>query len=70
MEDLKGRHLYRPAPPNRVRMFESHDGEGLVDEVMESGLYSPGDPIGQTLKPFFGKLYESCGVSRQPWQDE
>jgi hypothetical protein len=70
MEDLKGRFLYRPTPANKVRIFQSHDGEGLVDEVMESGLYSPADPVGPTLKSFFVKLYQSCGLARQEWQDE
>lgn len=70
MEDLKGRHLYTPVPPNHIKFFQSHDGECLVDEVMESGPYSPGDSPTMTLKPFFSKLYESCGVSRQDWQDK
>jgi hypothetical protein len=67
MEDLKGRHLYRPT---KVRVRPSHDGVGLIPEVTESGLYSPGDPVGPALKPFFVKLYQSCGLSRQQWQDE
>ncbi len=70
MEDLKGRHLYTPTPPNHIRIRQAHDGEGLVDEIVVSGLYSPGDPVGSTLKPFFAKLYESCGLARQDWQDE
>jgi hypothetical protein len=70
MEDLRGRHLYVPTPPGNVRIFQSHDGEGLVDEIMESGLYSLGEQPATTLKPFFTKLYESCGVSRQEWQDK
>jgi hypothetical protein len=36
---------------------------------MESGFYSPGDAPALALKPFFAKLYESCGISRQEWQD-
>jgi hypothetical protein len=43
MEDLKGRYLFVPPPPNHTRFFPHHDGECLVDEVVESGLYSPGD---------------------------
>jgi hypothetical protein len=70
MEDLKGRHLYAPAPPKHTRLFQHPDGEGLVDEVMESGLYSPGELPGPALKPFFVKFYESCSVSRQGWQDK
>jgi hypothetical protein len=69
MEDLKGRALYVPPPPNHHKSFSTHDGECLVDDVIESGLYSPGDLPGPILKPFFVKLYESCGMSRQDWQD-
>lgn len=70
IEDLRGRHLFLPTPPNHTRFRQSHDGEGLVDVVEESGLYSPGDPVGPALKPFFVRLYESCGVSHQQWQDK
>jgi hypothetical protein len=70
MEDLKGRLLYRPTRPNMLSFPQPPEGEGLVDEVMESGIYSPGDPVGPTLEPFFVKLYESCGIAREEWQDE
>jgi hypothetical protein len=69
MENLNGRLLYIPAPPKHSRFQFGPDGECLVDVVSETGLYSPGDPPGPTLKPFFSKLYESCAASRQDWQD-
>ena len=70
MENLKGRILYIPTRPGFQRFRSSHDGECLEDVVTESGLYSPpGDVPGPTLKRFFVKLYESCGVLRQEWQD-
>ena len=69
MENLKGCFLYRPSPPNTIRLNMSPDGECLVDVVCESGTYSPSDSPGQTLKPFFARLYAACGVSRQTWQD-
>lgn len=69
MQDLEGRVLYRPPRPGMF-MFRPPEGTGLVDEVMESGSYSPGDPVRAALKPFFVKLYESCGMAREDWQDE
>jgi hypothetical protein len=51
-------------------MFPGADGKCMIDTVSETGLYSPGDMPGPTLKSFFVKLYESCGVSRQDWQDK
>jgi hypothetical protein len=69
MEKLKERILYLPTRPGYQRLFQSHDGECMEDDVVETGLYSPGDAPGLSLKPFFAKLYESCGVSRRDWQD-
>jgi hypothetical protein len=71
MENLKGRLLYKPLPRGIQKLSPSHDGECLLlDVVSESGVYSPGDPPGLTLEPFFKKLYEACGVSRQEWQKD
>jgi hypothetical protein len=69
MESLKGRDLYMPTPQGHMRVWPGPDGKCLVDVVCESGSYSPGDAPGPTLKPFFSKLYNSCGISRQDWQD-
>jgi hypothetical protein len=38
--------------------------------VTKSGQYSLGDPLGETLKPFFEEIYDSCGMSRREWQDK
>jgi hypothetical protein len=69
MEDLKGRDLFVPAPPGQMRMTDYPQGKCLVPVVEVSGLYSPGEPVQQAMKPFFTKLYDSCGVARQAWQD-
>jgi len=69
MENLKGRDLHVPTRSGMMRGFPSPQGKCLVDAVTESGVYSPGDPPGKVLKPFFTKLYNSCAVSRQDWQD-
>jgi hypothetical protein len=69
MEDLKGRDLFVPAPPGHMRYSDRPQGRGLVSVVEESGLYSPGESLATALKPFFVKLYDSCGVARREWQD-
>ncbi len=70
MENLKGRVLYVPTPPNHTRVRPGPDGKCLIDVVNESGLYTPGDAPGKCLKPFFSKLYDSCGIAREDWQDQ
>jgi hypothetical protein len=65
MEELKGRNLYRPTQNGMMRVWPGPDGKGLVDIVAVSGIYTPSSAPGPTLKPFFSKLYESCGASRQ-----
>ena len=69
MENLKGRVLYAAVTPGYMRSLPRPDGKCLDDVVTESGTYSPGDAPGPTLKPFFAKLYNNCGLSRQDWQD-
>jgi hypothetical protein len=70
MENLKGRLLYVPARPGHMRFFPGPQGKCIDDVISETGTYSPGDPPGSTLKPFFEKLYNACGVRREAWQDE
>jgi hypothetical protein len=69
MENLKGRALYMPSPPGRIRSSQQPDGKCLVDVVTMEGNYSPGESVAKALKPFFAELYNACGVSRQSWQD-
>ena len=69
MESLKGRDLYMPTPAGQMRIWPGPDGKCLVDDVCVSGTYTPGDPPGPTLKPFFTKLYDGCCARRQDWQD-
>jgi hypothetical protein len=69
MDRLKGRALYVPAPPGFMRALPHPNGQCLLQMVTESGIYSPGDATAPALKPFFVKLYEACGVSRESWQD-
>jgi hypothetical protein len=69
MENLRGRSIYVPAPAGRMSMF-GPQGTCLEDTVVCEGTYSPGDPLGQTLKPFFSKLFDSCGVERPAYLDD
>jgi hypothetical protein len=69
MENLKGRVLYLPTRPGYYRAMPGPDGKCIEDIISESGTYSPGDSPGKTLRPFFQKLYDSCGVAREDWRD-
>jgi hypothetical protein len=37
---------------------------------MGAGTYSPGEPLGQALKPFFANLFDGCGVDRPARLDD
>ncbi len=69
MENLRGRAIYVPAPAGRISSFGPH-GSCLEDAVTAEGTYSPGEPLGQALKPFFAKLFDSCCVDRPARLDE
>jgi hypothetical protein len=69
MEDLKGRALFVPPPPGHTRMTDQPQGKCLVPVVEVAGVYSPEQSVGEAMKPFFTKLYDSYGVARQQWQD-
>jgi hypothetical protein len=69
MDNLKGRLLYAPARSGQLRAFLQPNGPCLLQIVTESGIYSPDEPPGKTLRPFFTKLYDSCGVPREDWRD-
>jgi hypothetical protein len=69
MENLKGRLLYLPSRPGYYRVMPGPDGKCTEDVISVSGTYSPGDAPGKTLRPFFQKLYDSCGIAREDWRD-
>jgi hypothetical protein len=65
MENLSGRQIaYRTMPPFNL------SGPCLEDIVVERGLFSPGESIAQSLRPFFVKLYDACGADRPPEMDK
>jgi hypothetical protein len=70
MDGLKGRGLYIPPPPNRTSWQRSPAGKCQLDTIEGAGSYSPGESTAECLKPFFTKLYDSCGLSRPEWLDK
>ncbi len=62
MEDLKGRGVYDPT--GRLAVYRGPVGSCLEDVVVSEGLYTPGELPAQVLRPFFVKLFDSCGVER------
>ena len=70
MDDLRGRELYIPPRPGYVSHMFGPQGKGMIDFIEKSGRYSPDDSPAEVLRPFFDALYEACGATRQPWQDE
>jgi hypothetical protein len=61
MEDLKGRGVYLPTG---LAPYRGPIGSCLEDVITAEGLFTPGDPLGPALRPFFVKLFDSCGVER------
>lgn len=69
MENIKGRGLYVPSRPGYSPIFPGARGKCLVDAVVVEGRHSPGDAPANSLKPFFNKLFDSCGLERPAWLD-
>jgi hypothetical protein len=62
MENLKGRGVINPS--GRMALYRGPMGSCLEDIITSEGLYTPGEPVGQALRPLFVKLFDSCGVER------
>jgi hypothetical protein len=69
MEGIKGRGLWVPVQSGYVRMRPGPIGKCLLDSVEEKGFHTPGESPIRSLKPFFTKLFESCGLDRPEWLD-
>jgi hypothetical protein len=67
MEDLKGRGVIDPT--GSLAAFRGPRGSCLEDYIVSEGLYTPGSHLGHTLRPFFEKLFDSCGVERPVQMD-
>jgi hypothetical protein len=68
MENLHGRSIYVPPPPGRMSINGSQ-GSCLEDVVTAEGTYTPDQPVGLALKPFFARLFDVCGVDRPAYLD-
>jgi hypothetical protein len=65
MEDLKDRTLHFPAPAGTSYVLPVQ-GHCLADCVVEDGDHVFGDPPANSLRPFFAKLYDLCGLPLPP----
>jgi hypothetical protein len=63
MEGVKGKRLYRIAPPGRSYM-DPYSGPCLQDVVMERGRLNGTDKVQLGLRPFFCKAYDAFGAER------
>lgn len=68
MENLHGRGIINPA--GKMAGYRGALGTCLQDTIICDGPYSPGDPPGKALSPFFTRLFDSCGVERPAGLDE
>lgn len=59
MENLRGRTLYDTKRRSWVTSPSSH-----ADTVIQEGIHVPGDSPAKSLRPFFVKLFDSCGIDR------
>ena len=66
MEDLKGRGMW---PRNRpgYNSIWGLQGNCIEDTVVAEGIYQSGDSGQQSLRPFFERLYDRCGLRRPDW---
>lgn len=69
MENVKGRGLDIPSRSGNYSLPSGPRGRCLVDTVVEEGYHSPGDAPTTSLRPFFTRLFDSCGLERPEWLD-
>jgi len=66
MENLKNRALAIIPPPTGA-LGMPIQGSCIAESVIAEGLHSIGDTSAESLRPFFTKLYDSCGVKLPQW---
>jgi hypothetical protein len=69
VQKVNGAGLWVPVQPGFTRWEPGPLGTCMLDVVTAEGAYSPGDPAAASLKPFFTRIYESCGLERPVWLD-
>jgi len=70
MEGLLGRGIIVPPPPGQMAAWIGPRGKCQIDIVAHEGVYTPGESVGRALKPFFERLFDSCGLERPTRLDE
>jgi hypothetical protein len=68
IEGTKGKRMQRFAPPGRWYHIP-YTGQCVEDVVSETGLLKEGDEVRLALKPFFQRLYDTCGEERGEYMD-
>lgn len=68
MTGIKSRGMEVPIQPGRAAP-PGPRGKCMLDTVTMEGECSPADNAVQSLRPFFERLYESCGLTRPAWLD-
>ncbi len=69
MEGIKGRGICVPDRPGYSSFLPGPRGKCLVDSVIVEGRHSPDEAPTSSLKPFFTKVFDSCGIERPGWLD-
>jgi hypothetical protein len=67
MDGIRGRGIYIPSRPGEISSYSSPRGRCLSNVVAEEGFHSPGDAPLKSLRPFYSKLFDSCGVDFPEW---
>ncbi len=69
IEGIKGKRMQCFARPGHTR-YTPYSSASLDDVVSDSGVLSVGDTVALTLRPFFRKIYDSCGEARGDYMDD
>jgi hypothetical protein len=67
IEGVKGKGIYVPPPSGHMSSFQGPRGHCVVDPLVQEGTYSPGDDARTTLRLFFERGFDSCGLERPAW---
>lgn len=66
MEGLKNRSLVLIPPPGGALRFPVQ-GSCIPDSVVAEGLHHTDNKPAESLRPFFTKLYDCCGLALPEW---
>jgi len=69
VEDIQGKGLYYPPPPQQRFILPGPYGKCLTDIISYEGTFNSGDTPVEVLRPFFKKLFDNFGRERQDYLD-